>query len=162
MATTFDFSGQLWVVIKIKDRTYTLISETLHTEGGATKTKFRYLAATLEEAIPLGTMNEIVEGTSTLVDVIGDALKVKTKLNAAEWTSNIADKATKLPIIGTVFSSIINTEARITELVIELDAEDTKAAATVGIAFICPANTTMLGIGLQSAGMRLTFDCDPA
>jgi hypothetical protein len=157
---TFNFDGQLAAVIKIKDKPYTLVSDM--TVGTATtKVKMKYHATTLDDAISLGKLGEVENGVykaTALVSEIAAALHIDQKLTAAKWTE-LADQARALPIFGPVFSNFLDTEVRITDLALELDADSGKGKATLGVAFIC-SGASLIGITLQSIGMLLSFDCD--
>lgn len=160
---TFNFEGQLAAVIKIKDRTYTLVSDSA-VGTGASKVKLKYHATSLDDAVSLGTMGDLVSATDTLADEIGKALNVAGQFKADIWTALTA-KVKALPGFGLIFNDVINTEVRITDLELELDAPLTadapisKGEVTLGIAFDCrnAPHNSLLGINLQAVGVLLSF-----
>ena len=160
---TFNFDGQLSVVIKIKDNTYTLVSDT--TLGtGAAKVNLKYQAASLDESIVLGKMGDLVNTTDTLLDEIGKALNITGQFGTGFWT-DLTAKAKLLPGFGPVFTDVLNTDIRITTIGLELDAPlsetepISKGKVTFGIAFDSrnAAHNAVLGIHLQSIGILLSF-----
>ena len=160
----FKFDGQLSVEIKIKENTYTLVSDTA-LEVGATKVTLKYQATSLDRSIVLGKMSDLVNTTETLVDEIGKALNVAGQFKTAFWTALTA-QAKLLPGFGPVFMDVLNTEVRITTIELELDAPHTAGAPLVlkgkvalGIAFDCRnvEHNSLLGIQLQSIGVLLSF-----
>jgi len=161
---TFNFNGQLSAVIKINDKTYTLVSDTA-LGTGSTKINLKYHAASFDDAIILGKMGDIVEGANTLADEIGQALNIAGQFKADIWTALTA-KAKSLPGFGSIFNDVINTVVRITDLELELDAPLTetepvsKGKVIVGIAFDCrsASHNSLLGIHLQAVGILLSFN----
>lgn len=161
---TFKFNGQISAVIKIKDKTYTLKSDAAMSGTGAAKLDLKYHAGSLDEAIVLGKMGELVDGASTLADEIGKALNLNTKFTNSIWTE-LKTQATALPGLGAVFGAVIDTEIRITDIELLLDAPlnatdpISKGKVTFGIVFDSRnvSGNSVLGISLQAVGVLLSF-----
>jgi hypothetical protein len=94
-----------------------------------------------------------------------DTLKLKGKLNAAEW-DRLKNQALALPGLGPIFQAVLDTELRITDIELDLEAPSIganlgKGRIELGVAFDCrlaAPNNKVLGIALETVGMLVRFD----
>jgi hypothetical protein len=113
-----------------------------------------------DDAFIVGTMSELLAEIEA-----NDTLKLKGKLNAAEW-DRLKNQALALPGLGPIFQAVLDTELRITDIELDLEAPSTganlgKGRIELGVAFDCrPAapNNKVLGIALETVGMLVRFD----
>lgn len=152
----FSLAGRVSATVRIQDKTYTLIADS--EAGNSSRLRLRYHAP-FEEAFVLGSMADVVGEIATVFNL-------GAQLDAAKW-AQLSAQAKALPGFGPIFANVIDTNIRITDIVLELDAPDGTGAsppigsgkAALGFVFDCATapNNQILGITLESVGIMLSF-----
>lgn len=156
--TTFTFDGLISASVSVRGKTYVLEGDS--STANSSRMRLRYHKP-FDDAFIVGTMAELLTEIET-----NNTLQLQGKLNIAEW-NRLKTQALALPGLGQIFQAVLDTELRITD--IELDLEAPAATSTtigkgkieLGVAFDCrPAapNNKVLGIALETVGMLVRFD----
>jgi hypothetical protein len=154
---TFTFDGRISATVRVRDRTYLLEGDSSAANSSRMRLKYH---KPFDEAFIVGTMAELLAEIEA-----NNTLQLKGKLNAAEW-ERLKDQALALPGLGPIFQLVLETELRITDIELELEAPTVgatigKGRIELGIGFDCrPAapNNKVLGIALETVGMLVRFD----
>lgn len=155
---TFTFDGLISATVSVRGKTYELEGDS--STANSSRMRLRYHKP-FDDAFIVGTMAELLTEIET-----NNTLQLHGKLNVAEW-NRLKTQALALPGLGQIFQAVLETELRITD--IELDLEAPAATSTtigkgkieLGIAFDCrPAapNNKILGIALETVGMLIRFE----
>jgi hypothetical protein len=165
---TFSFNGRISATFRIRNRSYTLTSDSELSE--VTNIRLVY-HETFDQALIVGTIQEIVQD---LVDAQEWALHLvgdPEPFNGAKL-STLLDQAKALPGFGEIYNRVDDVQVKITDLVLELSVPEGGAAnlppgnLTIGFGFDLRnepvANRTLLGITLESVGILVEFEVGEA
>jgi hypothetical protein len=155
---SFTFDGRIAATVRIRDKTYVLKGDTETAGSGRMRLKYH---EPFDDAFVVGTMTELLAEIDA-----ENTLQLAGKLNTAEW-NRLKDQALALPGLGTIFQGVLDTEIRITDLELDLEAPGGasstigKGTIEIGIGFDArPAapNNKVLGIALETVGLLLRFE----
>lgn len=182
---TIIFDGSVSATIQIRGKSFTLTGSANITatpasgssSGGGGNSQSRLPGVKLayhapfDDALSLGTLGSIVNGTQTLVDDIVVALHLPDSGAAGSFKTEwgiVQSNLKNLPApLGPLYTNVLsNVELRITdiELIMEAPADAghpyQKGSVTLGFGFDCsqidPADRTLLGITLQAVGVKVS------
>ncbi len=136
------------IVIQIRNRSYTLTAPNQEITFGVTPgiprhLRFRY-QDTYENAIDVGTVNQVMEELQSLIATV----PLAAGQSFLEQWNKVQVTLSGAPILGSAITTVINTDVRITEMELEL----TRTTVTN------PDSDTYKG----KLGLGLMFTPDPA
>lgn len=155
---TFTFDGRIAATVRVRDRSYVLEGDSSTANSSRMRLKYH---KPFDEAFIVGTMAELLAEIEA-----NNTLQLKGKLNAAEW-DRLKGQALALPGLGPIFQAVLDTELRITDIELDLEAPAGLAATIgkgrieLGIGFDCrptAPNNKVLGIALETVGVLVRFD----
>lgn len=155
---TFTFDGRISATVRVRDKTYVLEGDSSTANSNRMRLKYH---KPFDDAFIVGTMSELLAEIEA-----NDTLKLRGKLNPAEW-NRLKDQALALPGLGQIFQAVLDTELRITDIELDLEAPGGaigaigKGRIELGVAFDArPAapNNKVLGIALETVGMLIRFE----
>lgn len=154
----FTFDGRISATVRVRDKTYVLEGDSSTSNSSRMRLKYH---KPFDDAFIVGSMTELLDEIEA-----NNTLQLKGKLNAAEW-DRLKNQALALPGLGPIFEAVLDTELRITDIELDLEAPAAatgtigKGSIELGIAFDCrPAapNNKVLGIALETVGVLVRFN----
>lgn len=154
----FTFDGRISATVRIRDKTYLLEGDSSTANSSRMRLKYH---KPFDDAFIVGKMDELL----TEIEA-NDTLKLKGKLNSDEW-DRLKNQALALPGLGQIFQAVLNTELRITDIELDLEAPGGasgtigKGRIELGVAFdarTAAPNNKVLGIALETVGMLIRFE----
>jgi len=155
---TFSFDGRITATLRIRDETYVLEGDS--SSANSSRMRLRYHKP-FDDAFIVGTMAQLLAEIET-----NNTLQLQGKLNTAKW-NELKQQALALPGLGQIFQLVLDTELRITDIELDLEAPSGPSATVgkgkveLGVAFDArPAapNNKVLGIALETIGILIRFD----